>query len=201
MKIHYFILIFFSFLYFLNCEEDLRDIITEESLKENLINIFPILRKEFSSHKLPKTDEFVNLSFEFQSFTPDIFSFKFDENGILNIEFNAEINLNGSMNYYLRNILIKRKFTVSIKNIIIKEKIRLKLITYFKKYEIIPFFISEPDINYNSIIHFHDSLGEIIEMEENIRKDLLESFFIKYIRLYNKNIIELTIKYNDFLIN
>lgn len=201
MKIHLILIILF-FLNTLNCEEEIiNNIISENSLKETLINIFPVLKRESPPHEIPEKDEFKKMSFEFMVFTPNIFTFKFDKNGILNTDFDVDIILNGTVHYNATFGPTKSKFRVKIKNLNIKEKIKLNItIKADQKYEIEPIFISDPEINYSSRITFIDTfLGDIDEMKENIKKNLLEIYFIKYIRLYNKNVIELTIKYNQFL--
>ena len=109
MKIFLTLFVFF-FTSFLNCEEiivDLNKMVTEETLKKSLNFIFPVLSRKNPPYKLPDMNEFSDLFFEFKSLTPDIFRFKFDEDGILNVELNVQVNFNGTMDYYLSNVLIK----------------------------------------------------------------------------------------------
>ena len=204
MKI-YLILIIFVFLSFLNCEEEvenLNGLVTEETLKKSLIFLFPVLARKMSPYKLPDKDEFTDLYFEFKTLTPDIFKFNFDENGILNAELNVQINVNGTMDYYMKNLLTKIKFTFSLNNIIIQSKIKLNITkNSYPLYEIKPEFISEPIVTLASRINILEEYGDIEELKKNVKSKVLDPFSYKYMASYHKKVFELIIQYCEFLIN
>ena len=177
--------------------------ISEKSLRETLENIFPFLTKEKPPHEIQEKDEFTKLTFTFKEFTPDNFCFKFDDDGILNTEFGVDIDLNGTVKYNLTYGTVSSKFKVSIKNLNYQEKVKLNVTKDSSgKYNIVPEFISEPKIDYSYKVSFIDTYhGDEESMKENIRENLLETYFIQYIKIYEQEVIKLTISYNKFLNN
>ena len=194
----------FFFTSFLNCEEiivDLNKMVTEETLKKSLNFIFPVLSRKTPPYKLPDMNEYSDLFFEFKSLTPDIFRFKFDEDGILNVELNVQVNFNGTMDYYLNNVLIKRKFTFNLRNIIIQSKIKLNVTKNdYEQYDIKYEFIDKNQAMATRIT-FLDDYGDIEELKKIVDSKVLSPFSYKYLRSYHEKVFGLVIHYTQFIIN